>query len=198
MESIFNPWTYTWIFIPFLIFIARVMDVSIGTLRLIYISKGFRMLAPILGFFEVIIWLIAIRQIMEHLDNYACYFAYGLGFATGNYVGMLIDDWLSVGNVIIRTFVKKNSDKVVESLRNASFGVTVLNAEGMSGPIRVLIIIMKKKNLKTAMELIHQHDEKAFYTIEDLGTVRQGYFNPPVKKPYFAMINAFSFGRKGK
>jgi uncharacterized protein YebE (UPF0316 family) len=198
MEEFFGSWTMTWVLIPLMIFTARVLDVSIGTLRLIYISKGFRILAPLLGFFEVIIWLIAIRQIMQHLDNYMCYLAYGLGFATGNYVGMLIDDWLSVGHVIIRVFVKQQGDAVIQALRKSSFGVTVLNAEGMTGPIRVFLSIMKRKSLKAALHTIHQHDPQAFYTIEDLGMVKQGYFKPPVKKPYFTMINAFSFGRKGK
>jgi uncharacterized protein YebE (UPF0316 family) len=198
MEATIDPWVMTWILIPFMIFVARILDVSIGTLRLIYISKGYRLIAPLLGFFEVIIWLIAIRQIMEHLDNYACYVAYGLGFAAGNYIGMLIDDWLSIGHVIIRVFVRKESEGVINSLRDASYAVTALNAEGMTGPIRVFLCIMKRKNLKSALQLINQNDPHAFYTVEDLGSVKEGYFNPPVKKPYFTMINAVSFGRKGK
>ena len=68
---------FTWIILPFLIFLSRIADQSIGSMRLIFLAKGFKFIAPMLGFFEVIIWLIAVSQIMKHLDNVLCYIAYG-------------------------------------------------------------------------------------------------------------------------
>ena len=90
LSSFYEGATFTYFVLPFLIFIARICDVSIGTIRIVMVAKGQKIIAPILGFFEVLIWLLAISRIFENLDNWVCYFAYGAGFATGNYVGMFI------------------------------------------------------------------------------------------------------------
>ena len=87
-----------------LIFLARICDVSIGTMRIIFVSKGKRNIAPILGFFEVLIWITAISKIMENLDNYVNFIAYAAGFATGNFVGMIIEEKLAMGILMIRVF----------------------------------------------------------------------------------------------
>ena len=99
-SEILNNDFFTWVLLPILIFISRVLDVSLGTMRLIFVSKGYKLLAPVLGFFEVLIWLVAIGQIMQHLDNIFCYLAYGLGFATGNFVGIYLEEKMSIGTVI--------------------------------------------------------------------------------------------------
>ena len=96
---LFNSNFYAWLLLPFLIFMARIADVSIGTVRLIFVSRGFKYLAPIVGFFEVHIWLLAIGQIMKNLSNPICYLGYAGGFAMGNYVGMHIAEKLSLGVV---------------------------------------------------------------------------------------------------
>ena len=87
-----DTWFFTWILLPALIFLARILDQSIGTLRLIFLSKGMKYIAPFLGFFEVIIWLLAVGQIMQHLDNWLCYVAYGAGFAMGNFIGITLEE----------------------------------------------------------------------------------------------------------
>ena len=117
MEAIFlsDSWVFTWVVLPVLIFLARIMDVSIGTLRLIFVSRGYKYYAPMLGFFEVIIWLLAIGQIMQHLDNFLCYLAYGLGFATGNYIGIYLDEKLSLGTVLIRIVSKTDTSGLIAS-----------------------------------------------------------------------------------
>jgi uncharacterized protein YebE (UPF0316 family) len=116
---------YSWVTVPLLIFSARIIDVSIGTLRVIFLSKGYKKLAPILGFFEVIIWILAVTQVMKHLDNYFNIFAYGAGFATGNYIGLLIDEKLSLGLVMIRIIFKKKPDDfyTIEDVKTARQGI---------------------------------------------------------------------------
>lgn len=198
MTEFFDSWAFTWIVVPLMIFVARILDVSIGTLRLIFIAKGYRMLAPILGFFEVLIWLIAIRQILQHLDNWACYIAYGAGFATGNYVGMVIDRKLSLGKVMLRIILKTGADQVVSALRQEDFGVTVVAGEGKSGPIKVLFSTLSKKDLDTAIKIIQKYNPEAFYTVEDVASAKEGYFRKPVKRPIIPMISPFAIGRKGK
>jgi len=90
---------YALIGLPLLIFFARVCDVSLGTIRIIFISKGIKYLAPIVGFFEILIWLLAISQIMQNLTNPYYYIFYAGGFATGNLVGIILDEKLSIGTV---------------------------------------------------------------------------------------------------
>ena len=98
---------YTYLLLPLLIFCARIIDVSIGTLRIIFVSKGKRNIAPLLGFFEVLVWILAISEIMQNLNNWVCYVAYAAGFAAGNYVGMIIEEKLAIGILIIRIIIIK-------------------------------------------------------------------------------------------
>ncbi|HOQ05094.1 MAG TPA: DUF5698 domain-containing protein, partial [Anaerohalosphaeraceae bacterium] len=93
-ESWMNSFWFAWIVLPLLIFIARIADVTIGTIRLIFVARGMKILAPLAGFFEVLIWLVVIGQIMRHLANPLCYIAYAAGFAAGNYIGMMLVDRL--------------------------------------------------------------------------------------------------------
>jgi len=198
MFEVIDAWVFTWIIVPMLIFVARILDVSIGTLRLIFIAKGYRMIAPLLGFFEVLIWLIAIRQILQHLDNWACYIAYGLGFAAGNYIGMLIDQHLSLGKVVLRVITKINAAEITASLREEGFGVTEVSGEGKAGPIKILFSTLNKKDLNNAIKIIHGFNPEAFYTIEEVASVKEGYFKKPVRRRFIPMISPFSMARKGR
>ena len=122
----------TWVVIPLLIFIARICDVTFGTIRIIFISRGKKILAPILGFLEVFIWLLAIGQIFQNLNNTVCYFAYTGGFAMGNYVGIYIENKLALGMLVVRIITGKDSSKLVEKLKANGFGVTSINGEGIT------------------------------------------------------------------
>ena len=105
-----DNYIFLWFVLPIMIFLARIIDQTVGTLRLIFVSKGFKFLAPLLGFFESIIWLIAISQIIQNLDNIACFIAYGLGFAVGNYVGIWLEEKISIGTVVVRIIPRKIED----------------------------------------------------------------------------------------
>ena len=120
-EAFIESWVFAWCVVPLLIFFARIMDVSIGTLRVIFVAKGYRVYAPILGFFEVIIWLLAIRQIMNHIDNPMCYLAYGLGFGVGNYIGIRLDERLSLGTVLVRIVPKFDTTDLIAGLRHDAY-----------------------------------------------------------------------------
>ena len=102
LSGFFDSFWFEWVLIPVLICLARIVDVSIGTLRIIFVSKGMRGIAPILGFFEVIIWLVAIGQIFQNLSNWVNYIAYGAGFAMGNFVGIYIEGKISLGYTLVR------------------------------------------------------------------------------------------------
>lgn len=180
-----GSWVFTWIILPLLIFLARILDQSIGTLRMIFISKGMKTLVPILAFFECLIWLLAIGQIMQHLDNWLCYVAYAAGFATGNYIGLKLDERISLGNVIIRIIVKHGAADLVTYLRSQKFGLTVVDAEGAMGQVKVLFSIVKRKDTSKVIEIINSFDPGSFYTIEEVREVNEGVFRTNHRRRLF-------------
>jgi uncharacterized protein YebE (UPF0316 family) len=192
----FNSELFTWIILPLLIFFARILDVSIGTMRLIFVSKGMKYLAPILGFFEVIIWLLAISQIMQHLDNILCYVAYGSGFAMGNYLGIVLEEKMSIGTVLIRVIPQKDTSELSANLRESGFGVTEVDVEGMKGKVKMILSIINRKDIRDFIDKVNTFNPKAFYTIEDVNAVKDGYIKT---QRSFSPFNSLNFlRRKGK
>ncbi len=176
--NIFNSGSdfFTWVGLPFLIFLARITDQSIGTIRLIFISKGFRRLAPFIGFFESLIWLLAIREILNHLDNYMCFIAYAGGFATGNYIGMLLEEKISIGTVIVRVIPRRETSQLLNYLTENNYGFTVVDAQGSKGDVKIIFCVIKRKDLEHFISLIKTYNPNAFYSIEDVRTVNEGIF----------------------
>ncbi len=156
------------ILLPILIFIARILDVSLGTIRMIFISKGLKYLAPILGFFEVLIWIIVVSKLMSNVNSSVLYVAYAAGFAAGTYIGMLIEDKLSIGKVLVRISVQKESAKIIEKLKELNYSMTVINGQGYNGKIKMILCIINKKELNKLVLAVKGINSKAFYTIEDL------------------------------
>ncbi len=199
MESTFfesNLFSYG--ILPFLIFLARICDVSLGTMRIIFVSKGRKSLAPILGFFEVFIWIIAISKIMQNLDNYVNYFAYAAGFASGNLVGMIIEEKLALGIQMIRVFSHTDEPDLVNILNSHGFGATSIEAHGAKEKIHLIYTIVQRHELEEVLELINKINPKAFYTIEDVKLVNEGIF--PAKKTGagIPLGNVIRHWRKGK
>jgi uncharacterized protein YebE (UPF0316 family) len=186
---------FAWVVLPILIFIARICDQSIGTVRLIFVSKGFKFLAPLLGFFEVIIWLAAIGQIMKHLDNIVCYAAYGGGFAMGNYIGIYLEEKLSIGTVILRIIPRNEAAELIAYMKEKNFGITMVDAEGSMGKVKMIFSIVNRSDAKNVIGIINELSPEAFYSIEDVKSVSKGIF-PKRKSGVFNSIS--SLNRKGK
>ncbi|MFA5480046.1 MAG: DUF2179 domain-containing protein [Candidatus Muiribacteriota bacterium] len=182
-EFLASPW-YAYGLLPFLIFISRLIDVSLGTLRVIFISKGLRNISAILGFFEVLIWILAIGQILQNLNNALCYIAYAGGFATGNYIGIYAGEKISIGRNIIRVITAKNNiHKLADYLRERKIGFTVMDAVGGQGPVKILFIVTEKQFVEKILEKIKEFNPKAFYTVEDVQNVSEGIF--PETTPWY-------------
>ncbi|OFX81895.1 MAG: hypothetical protein A2X12_11180 [Bacteroidetes bacterium GWE2_29_8] len=194
--ELYNSDLFAWVILPLLIFFSRICDVSIGTIRVIFVAKGFKLLAPLLGFFEVIIWLIAVSQIMQHLDNIMSYIAYGGGFAAGNYIGIILEEKISIGNVVMRIIPKKNTDALIKTLREHGYGLTLVDAEGAMGTkFKMIFMVIQRQSVNDVIVTINSHNPNAFYSIEDVKAVSDGYINNKViRKKY----NVFDFTRKGK
>ncbi len=182
ITTFYDSFWWTWVVLPLLIFLSRILDQSIGTLRLIFVSKGFRYIGPVLGFFEVIIWLLAVTQVLKHLYNPMCYIAYGGGFAMGNYIGIRLEEKISIGNVLVRIIPKMDTTNLINHLRDEGFGVTAADAEGVKGPVKIVFTIIKRKSAPRVIEIINEHNPNAFYTIEEVKAVREGYFGVPQRQ----------------
>ena len=190
---------YGFLLLPFLIFLARVADVSLGTVRVIFISRGYKYLAPLMGFFEIIIWLMAIGQIMQNLSSPVCYIAYAGGFAMGNFVGIWLAEKLSLGTALVRVITQMKADDLVRSLRDADFGVTTVDAQGVSGPVKVIFTIVPRKEVQDVVDMVKRFNPQAFYTIEEVGYAEKGTF--PTRKSWLnrEMNDLFKpLFRKGK
>ncbi|MEN8192144.1 MAG: DUF2179 domain-containing protein [Bacteroidota bacterium] len=168
MTDFLNSWEFNYIGIPILITLAKIIDVSLGTLRIILVSKGARKLAPVLGFIEVLIWIIAIGQVMKNLTNPINYIAYAFGFALGNYVGILIEQKLALGNVIIRIITRHDATELINYLQSNDIGVTVIPAEGTFGPVHLIFSVLKRSKIIQVIDIIKKFNPKAFYSIEDV------------------------------
>lgn len=172
-----QPNIFQWVVLPLLIALTRVCDVTIGTIRIIFVSKGNKIISPILGFFEVLIWLIAISQVMQNLSNWVCYVAYAGGFALGNYIGILLEEKMALGTLLVRVFIDDDYVPLAEALKAKHYGVTIFEAEGSRGKVHMIYTIIQRKLLQDVISHIKQYDPKAFYTIEDIRLAKEGIFH---------------------
>jgi len=172
MDFLETTW-FEYIVLPILIVLARIVDVSFGTLRIIYLSKGYKWLSSVLGFFEVFIWLLAITRIFSNLDNWMSYFAYPLGFAVGIFVGMKIEERLAIGQELIRIITRKDASQLIQALRRKGYSVTAIPAEGSTGQVGILYSIVNRKNIDEYVTTIKEFNPNAFYTIEEVKFVSQ-------------------------
>jgi uncharacterized protein YebE (UPF0316 family) len=175
-----NSEVFNIILISGVIFAARICDVTLDTLRIIYVSRGLKILAASIGFFEVLIWLFAITQIFSNLSNPVYYISYAGGFAMGNYIGILIEERMAIGTVVIRIITQKDAGELIDVLKNDGYGVTHVDAQGLLGPVKVIFTIVKRKDIEHVLKLIRKCNPLAFFTIEDVRSVRKGVF-PIVK-----------------
>ncbi|MFD2247327.1 DUF2179 domain-containing protein [Pontibacter ruber] len=168
-----DPALVEWVIIPLLIFMARIMDVTLGTLRIVFISKGNKTIAPLLGFLEVLIWLVAITQVMQNLSNVASYLAWAGGFATGNFLGLRIEQKLALGQMVVRVITVEPADKLIDRLKGHGYRLTCVDARGTRGKVNLLFMIVKRKKLPHVLDIIRDYNPQAFYSIEDVRSVSE-------------------------
>jgi len=173
----FHSALYQWVVIPLLIFLARITDVSIGTVRIILVAKGNKLVASVLGFFEVSIWLLAISQVMRMgLSNVAAFIAYGLGFASGNFIGITLEEKLALGFQAVRLISSETVDILTMTLRDAGFGATVIKASGAKGEVHITYVIVQRKKVNEVINLARTIDPQIFISIQDIRAVNAGFF----------------------
>lgn len=184
MENIafFDTGVFNWLILPLLIFLSRAVDVSLGTMRIIFVSKGERFRASLLGFFEILVWVLAITRIMQNVTNPLYYIAYAGGFAAGIFVGVTLENKLAMGMVSIHIFTKKGGEDLLRHLRSKNYGVTSRISHGLRGRVDELFTVLKRKNLEHVVDIVRHYDPEAFISIEDVRIVSGGIFPHKVEE----------------
>lgn len=190
MDKLFETLNSIPMALPLAIMCARIVDVSIGTVRMIMVIRGRRFTAAALGFFEVTIWLTAITGIISHITNWVNFIFYGIGFALGNIVGMFIENKMAVGQQVVRYISSEQAEEITRILRNRGYGVTEFSASGRQGPVGLGLVILSRKKVPELIEIISSVDPKAVVTVEDVrhsnvveyykqtgGTFRRSWFS---------------------
>jgi len=169
----FSDAVFSFFILPLLIFLARICDVSINTVRIIYMLGGRRFTATLLGFFEAFIWLMAIRQIFAHLDNWLCYVAYPAGFAGGIFVGMIIEEKIAYGKVVVRIITRKDMSQFLDFLIDQKFRFTRIEAFGPDGDENVIFTVLDRDRLEYMLDQLKKIIPTAFYTVEGVKAARE-------------------------
>jgi uncharacterized protein YebE (UPF0316 family) len=159
--------------LPVFIFAAEMCVVTLSTMRTIFVARGMKVLAPLLGFFEVSIWLFAIGQVMKNLSDWSCSAAFAGGFTLGNFLGILLEEKLAMGSVVVRVITHKDAAGLVDNLKTAGFGVTLVDGRGSCGPVRIVLCILRRKNLERVLALARSFDPQVFYSVDDLQAATQ-------------------------
>jgi uncharacterized protein YebE (UPF0316 family) len=167
---------YEWVGLPLIIFAARVFDVSLGTLRIIFTSRGKRHIAPLMGFVEVFIWIAIIGQISRTATGIPAYFAYAAGFAVGTYIGMKVEDRLALGKLVVRTILSKDGEEIAHALHEAGYGVTVVDGHGANGQVKLIYTIVRRRDLAEVTGIIHNIRPRAFLSVEEVRSSQEGIF----------------------
>lgn len=175
-EGFFHTEIFQWVVLPLLIFVGRLTDMSMDTIRIMLLSRGQKVLAPIIGFFQVLIWLLAIQQIFLNLTNVFCYLAYAAGFSGGTFLGMIIEEKIAIGYQVLRIITRKEASELVAFLREQGYGVTVVDGQGINGKVNLIYTIVKRSEIRRVIDIVKQFNPKAFYTVEDVKSVNEGIF----------------------
>jgi len=166
---------YPWL-LPIVIFFGRICDVTLGTLRIIFVSKGEKYKAPIVGFFEVFIWVVIISQIFSNANSLIAYLAYAAGYATGNYVGILVENKIAFGYQLFRIYTKKDGAELIRLLNQKGFGSTFIRGEGAVSEVDIVETVISRKSDQTVTTIINEFDPNAFYLVEDIRSKQKGIF----------------------
>jgi uncharacterized protein YebE (UPF0316 family) len=181
--------------LPLLIFVAELSVVTFGTVRTIAIARGMKWLAPALGIVEVSIWLYAIGAVMKNLTDPACYMAYAAGFSLGNFLGVFLEGKLALGNLFVRIITRRDTAELIGSLQMAGYGVTTVSARGATGPVQIVLTVIKRKDWERVQNIIRAFDPKVFYSVDDLYSAVEGVFPAARRRARALLPGGLSFQR---
>lgn len=159
-----------------LIFALRVTDMTLDTLRVLFVMRGRKPIAWVLGFFQAAVFVIAITSVLRDLTNPLNIIGYAAGFATGVVVGMAIEERLAIGYVHMRVISSRRGSGIAERLRSEGYAVTEVPARGKDGMVTMLNCSVLRKDIERLRNLVNEVDQEAFITSEDIRPVRRGFW----------------------
>jgi len=173
MEYLNDP--HAWLF-ALLIFVLRVGDMSLDTIRVLFMVRGKKLLVWVLGFFQALIFVVAISSVLTQLNNILNIIGYATGFATGNIVGMMIENRLAIGHVLVNIISSNRGSFIAERLRASGYAVTEIAGRGMNGTVFELHASVLRKDVSQVETIVLESDPQAFVTAEDVRPVRRGFW----------------------
>lgn len=153
-----------------LIFVARVVDVTFGTLRTAYVVRGKRAFAFLFGFVEVLVWVVVVVKVVTNLDHPIYYVVFALGFATGTVVGITVEGWFAIGDQVVRIFTP-TATSLAAAMRERGFRFTEFSGIGTGGPVSLLFIQVPRRKTDAVIEMVRGIDPTCFYTVDDVRLV---------------------------
>jgi uncharacterized protein YebE (UPF0316 family) len=160
---------------PLIIFSLRIVDVSLSTIRMLLAVRGVKAIAPVIGFFEVLFWIIAVGSAVKHLDSPLHLLGYAGGFATGTYVGLRIEEKIAFGMAMVRVVSQHGGVELAEALRERGFGVTEQAGYGRDGRVEILYAALRRRDLPAVYEEVRTWDPEAFVTVEEPRAIHRGW-----------------------
>jgi uncharacterized protein YebE (UPF0316 family) len=160
---------------PLVIFAFRIVDVSLATLRMLFSVRGQRMLVPLIGFFEVLIWLFAAGSAIRYLNSPLHVLGYAGGFAAGTVVGLWVEEKLAFGLATVRIISAHGGVELADDLRARGFGVTEFAGEGREGKVEVVYTVARRSEIRGILEAADLWDPEAFVTVEEPRSIRRGW-----------------------
>ncbi len=162
--------------LPLVIFFIRVADMSLDTLRVLFVVRGRRPQAWVVGFVQSALWVIAVASVLSHLDNLLNVLAYAAGFATGNVVGMRIEERLAIGHSHLRVISRQRGEAVASAVRSAGYAVTELSGRGKDGAVSILTTSVRRRDIDPVRNEVLQADPDAFVTLSDVRPLHRGFW----------------------
>jgi uncharacterized protein YebE (UPF0316 family) len=158
------------------IFFLRILDMSMDTLRMLFVVRGRKRLAWALGFFQSLIFIIAISKVLTGTMSPFTILGYAAGFATGNVIGMYIEERLAIGHVQFSIISSRRGAVIGEELRKSGYAVTEIPARGKDGTVTILEVSVLRKDKDTVETVVLETDPDAFVTAADVRPVRKGFW----------------------
>lgn len=163
---------------PILIFFLRITDVSMATVRVLLIVRNAKWVVPLIGFFEVSIWVFAVSAVVQNLTSPWHVIGYAGGFATGNYVGMLLEERMALGLATVRTMVKTGGAELAGTLRDMGFAVTEMAGRGRDGEVEVLYSVIPRRQVAKYVHTVDRDAPTSFVVVDEPRAVRRGFMFP--------------------
>ncbi|MBP9040695.1 MAG: DUF2179 domain-containing protein [Anaerolineaceae bacterium] len=173
MENLMDP--HVWLY-ALMIFALRVGDMSLDTIRVLFVMRGKKLLTWVLGFIQSVIYIVAISSVLTKMDNILNVLAYAAGFATGNVVGLIIEGKLAIGHILITIISSHRGAYIAEQLRASGYAVTEISGRGKNGTVFELHASVLRKDVPNVETIVLEADPQAFVTAEDVRPVRRGFW----------------------